>query len=145
MLWPLLGVTAGVFCGLAFAVLTVGVRKVVTGATSPEATVFFISCAGTIFLGPWSVQRLTLHGILATAPKDLLAMLAFGGFNLLAFFLFAKGLQLITVVRANIVNNGLATAFSVLAGVLVFAEPASRELILGMVLLLIGIVMIEYH
>ena len=52
MLWPLLGVAAGVFCGLAFAVLTVGVRRVVTGATSPEATVFFISCAGTILLGP---------------------------------------------------------------------------------------------
>ncbi len=145
MLWPLLGVAAGVFCGLAFAVLTVGVRKMVTGATSPEATVFFISCAGTIFLGPWSVQRLALSGILATTAKDLLAMLAFGGFNLLAFFLFAKGLQLITVVRANIVNNGLATAFSVLAGILVFAEPASRELILGMMLLLTGIVMIEYH
>ena len=72
-------------------------------------------------------------------------MLAFGGFNLLAFFLLAKGLQLVTVVRANIVNNGLATAFSVLAGILVFAEPASREVILGMMLLLTGIVMIEYH
>ena len=71
-------------------------------------------------------------------------MLAFGGFNLAAFFLFAKGLQLITVVRANIINNGLATAFSVLAGVLIFAEPASGALILGMVLLLIGIVMIGY-
>ena len=31
MLWPVLGVGAGVFCGLAFAVLTVGVRKAVTG------------------------------------------------------------------------------------------------------------------
>jgi len=144
VLWPLLGVAAGVFCGLAFAVLTVGVRKAVTGATSPEATVFFISCAGTVFLGPWSAQRLTLDGILATAPRDLLAMLAFGGFNLAAFFLFAKGLQLITVVRANIINNGLATAFSVLAGILIFAEPASGALILGMILLLIGIIMIEH-
>ena len=93
MLWPLLGVAAGIFCGLAFAVLTVGVRKLVTGATSPEATVFFISCAGTVCLGPWTVQRLSLDAILATPAGDWLAMLAFGGFNLLAFFLFAKGLR----------------------------------------------------
>jgi drug/metabolite transporter (DMT)-like permease len=145
LLWPLLGVGGCVFCGLAFALFTVGVRKLVTGEVSPEATVFFISCAGIVFLGPWSMQRLSLNGILATPSTDMLTMLAFGGFNMLAFFLFTKGLQLITVVRANIINNGLATAFSVLAGIIVFTEPASRELILGMVLLLIGIVMIEYN
>ena len=52
-------------------------------------------------------------------------MLAFGGFNLVSFFLFVKGLQLVAVVRANIINNGLTTAFSVLAGIVVFAEPAT--------------------
>lgn len=141
--WIMLGVAAACFAGVAFALLTVGMRKTVTEDTSPEAIVFFINCMGILFLGPWAVSRLGFDGMLATSPRDLAVMLATGVCNLLAFLLIAKALQLTTVVRVNVVNNAMATALTVFAGITIFAEPCSRELIIAIALILTGIVLIS--
>jgi len=143
LLMVLLGVGAACFAGVAFAILTVGMRKTATENTAPESIVFFINLMGILFLGPWAAARLGLPGMLATAPRDLIVMLAVGLCNLLAFLLIAKALQLTGVVRVNVVNNALTTALTVLAGIVMFAEPANRELILGIVLTLVGIVLIS--
>ncbi len=139
----LLGVGGACFAGVAFAILTVGMRKTATENTSPEAIVFFINLMGILFLGPWAAARLGLRGMLATSPRDLIVMLAVGLCNLLAFLLIAKALQLTGVVRVNVINNALTTALTVLAGIVIFAEPAKRELIVGIVLTLAGIVLIS--
>ena len=117
MLMVLLGVGAACFAGVAFAILTVGMRKTATENTSPEAIVFFINVMGILFLGPWAAAQLGLRGMLATSPADLIVMLAIGVCNLLAFLLMAKALQLTGVVRVNVINNALTTALTVLAGI----------------------------
>ena len=71
-------------------------------------------------------------------------MLAVGVCNLLAFLLIAKALQWTSVVRVNVVNNALTTVLTVLAGIALFAEPANRELMIGILLTLVGIVLISY-
>lgn len=91
--WIMLGVAAACFSGVAFAILTVGMRKTATEDTSPEAIVFFINCMGILFLGPWALWRLGLDGMMATSPRDLAVMLATGVCNLLAFLLIAKQLH----------------------------------------------------
>ncbi len=139
----LLGVGAACFAGVAFAILTVGMRKTATEETAPEAIVFFINAMGIVFLGPWAVARLGLDGVMATTPRDLVVMLATGVCNLLAFLLIAKALQKTTVVRVNVINNALTTALTVLAGIVIFAEPSNRELIIGILLTLVGIVLIS--
>jgi drug/metabolite transporter, DME family len=143
LLMVLLGVGAACFAGVAFAILTVGMRKTATENTAPEAIVFFINVMGILFLGPWAAARLGLPGMLATSPRDLIVMLAVGLCNLLAFLLIAKALQLTGVVRVNVINNALTTALTVLAGIVIFAEPANRELIIGIVLTLLGIALIS--
>jgi drug/metabolite transporter (DMT)-like permease len=140
----LLGVGAACFSGVAFAILTVGMRKTATENTAPEAIVFFINVMGIAFLGPWALARLGLDGVLATDPRDLAVMLATGACNLLAFLLVAKALQLTTVVRVNVINNALTTALTVAAGIAIFAEPSNRELVLGILLTLVGVVLISY-
>ena len=52
LLLVLLGVAGACFAGVAFAILTVGMRKTATENTSPEAIVFFINVMGILFLGP---------------------------------------------------------------------------------------------
>jgi len=140
--WTMAGIGATCFSGLAFAILTVGMRKTATEETSPEAIVFFINCMGILFLGPWALARLGLGGIMATSARDLGIMLMIGMCNLLAFFLIAKALQLTSVVRVNVINNAVTTALTVLVGIMVFAEPANSSLIVGIVLTCIGIVLI---
>ena len=139
-----LGVGAACFAGLAFAVLTVGMRKTATADTAPAAIVFFINVMGILFLGPWAVARLGLAGIAATSPRDLAVMLATGACNLVAFLLVAKSLQLTTVVRVNVINNALTTVLTVAAGIAIFAEPSNRELVMGILLTVVGILLISY-
>ena len=72
-------------------------------------------------------------------------MLAAGAFNLIAFFLVTKSLQMITVVRLNVLNNGLSTALTAVAGTLLLAEPWNGTLSLGMFLAIVGILMISFE
>ena len=141
----LLGVAAAGLSGVAFAILTVGVRKTVTGNTSPEAVVFLMSVMGILALGPWSVYLLGVNTLVATPPRDLGVMLAAGALNLVAFFLVTKSLQMITVVRLNVLNNGLSTALTAVAGTLLLAEPWNGMLSLGMFLAIVGILMISFE
>ena len=64
----LLGVGGACFSGVAFAILTVGMRKTATENTSPEAIVFFINLMGILFLGPWAAARLGLAGCWPLRP-----------------------------------------------------------------------------
>ena len=139
----MLGITAACFAGVAFSILTVGVRKTVTEETTPEAIVFYINAMGIVFLGPWAVMRLGLDGVMATSVRDLGVMLAVGMFNLFGFLLLTKGLQLTAVVRVNLITNALTTALTVLAGIVIFAEPTNRQLVAGIILTLIGMVLIS--
>jgi len=139
----MLGVAAACFAGVAFSILTVGVRKTVTEETAPAAVVFYINAMGIVFLGPWAVMRLGLDGIMATSARDLGVMLAVGMFNLFGFLLVTKGLQLTAVVRVNLITNAVTTALTVLAGIIIFAEPTNRQLVAGIILALIGMVLIS--
>jgi drug/metabolite transporter (DMT)-like permease len=140
----LLGIAAGLLAGLAFAVLTVGIRKTVTGNTSPQAVVFLINLAGVVFLGPWCVFQQGIHTLAQTAPRDLAMMLGAGIFNLLAFLLVTKSLQVISVVRFNVINNGLTAALTAIAGIALLSEPWNRTLLIGILLCMAGIVAISF-
>ena len=139
----MMGIAAACLAGIAFAILTVGVRKMATEDTAPEAIVFFINAMGVVFLGPWALLRLGLDGVMATSPRDYGVMLATGVFNLLGFLLVTKALQLTAVVRVNLINSALTTALTVLAGIVIFAEPANSQLVVGILLTLVGMVLIS--
>ena len=139
----LLGIAAGAMAGLAFAVLTVGIRKMVTGNTSPQAIVFLINLMGVVALGPWSAYQLGVGTLLQTAPRDLAAMLAAGVLNLIAFLLVTKSLQMISVVRFNVLNNGLTAALTAMIGIVLLSEPWNGALLLGIFLSIVGIVAIS--
>jgi drug/metabolite transporter, DME family len=141
----LLGVAAAALSGVAFAILTVGVRKTVTGTTLPETVVFIMNVMGVVALGPWSAYQVGFSTLMQTSPRDFAVMLAAGTLNLVAFFLVTKSLQMITVVRLNVLNNGLSTALTAVAGALLLAEPWNRMLSFGMFLGIVGILMISFE
>ena len=65
-------------------------------------------------------------------------MLASGVFNLLGFLLITKGLQLTTLVHANVLNAS-QVALAAVAGILFFHEPNNAWLVTGIVLTIVGI------
>ena len=70
-------------------------------------------------------------------------MLAAGVFNLIAFLLVTKSLQTISVVRFNVLNNGLTTVLTVAIGIAIFAEAWNTPVLLGILLSLAGILVIS--
>lgn len=160
----LLGIAAAGLAGISFAILAIGVRKTVTGDTLPVTIVFLINIMGVIVLGPWSVwyvgydrllatplQDATLwsccqvgvHQLMETSLRDLSFMLGAGAFNLIAFFLVTKSLQMITVVRLNVMNNGLSTAITAVGSAVLLGEKWNSMCSWGMLLGLIGILIIS--
>jgi drug/metabolite transporter (DMT)-like permease len=137
------GIAAAALAGVSFALLTVGVRKTVTSKASPEAVVFLISTMGVVAMGPWCVYRTGLHALLQTPARDFGVMLAAGTMNLMAFLLVTKSLQLISVVRFNVLNNGLTTAMSAAIGVAIFHEPWNAPILFAMLLAMVGILTIS--
>jgi drug/metabolite transporter, DME family len=69
-------------------------------------------------------------------------MYASGAFNLIGFLAITKGLQLTTVVHANVLNAS-QVALASLAGILWFEEPITAWLAGGVGLTIAGIALVD--
>jgi len=70
-------------------------------------------------------------------------MLAAGAMILVGFLLVTKSLQMITVVRVNVLNNGLVMALTVVAGIALFAESWNQDIVFGIILSIVGSALIS--
>ncbi|MGA2796488.1 MAG: DMT family transporter [Thermoguttaceae bacterium] len=134
-------VVAGV-AGAAFALLSIAIRHTMNADTQQSTLMFIITGIGVITLGPISIHRQGLDGLLSTTGEQLAWMVAAGFFNLLGFIGFTKGLHLTTVVRANVLSAS-QVAMAAVAGILVFQESPNLWLLLGVALTLSGIFLID--
>jgi drug/metabolite transporter (DMT)-like permease len=136
-----LGIGAGCLAGAAYALLTIAVRTTASKRLPISTIVFIITGMGVLSLGSLSVCRLGADRLLDTSPAQLAWALAAGAFNLLAFLAITKGLQLTTVVRANVLNTS-QIAIGAVAGTLWFGESWNAWLLLGVCLTIVGVVLI---
>ena len=140
-----LGVGASCLAGAIYAMMTVTIRRAVTGTTNPTSIVFIITFIGVISLGPISVYLDYLEKIppLLDTPFEQFCWIgAAGVFNLIGFLAITKGLELTTVVHANVLNAS-QVAMAAVAGIFWFGEPKSPWLILGVAATIFGIVLID--
>ena len=137
-----LGVGASCLAGAIYAVLMVTIRRAVTGTTRPTSIIFIITFIGVISLGPVSVCLEGIPALLATPVEQFRWMGAAGMFNLIGFLAITKGLELTTVVHANVLNAS-QVAMAAVAGIFWFSEHSSPWLILGVAATIAGIVLID--
>jgi len=137
-LWGMLGLAAACLAGGVYAMLTVVIRRTVTGSTPVSVVVLTITAMGVLVLGPLSLVRLGSQQILETPPEQFAWMAAAGLCNLIAFLAITKGLELTTVVHANVLNAS-QVAMAAVAGILLFSESPTFWLRLGVVLTIVGI------
>jgi len=139
-LWAALAVGASALAGTTYAGLAVVIRKTTTNGVAPLIVILTVTGMGVLSMGVLSATRLGLDGMAETSSRDLGWMLASGVFNLIAFMAITKGLQLTTVVHANVINAS-QTALCVVAGFLFFGEHASSLLVTGIALTIVGMVL----
>ena len=138
----ILAVLAAVTAGIVYACLAIVIRRSVTGSTSPAVVVFMITFLGVLTLGPWSLYQNGLEMIAAIPIRDHAIMIVTGALNLIGFIAVAKGLEMTTVAHANVLSAS-QVAMGVVAGMVLFAEPAGPWLILGVCLTIAGIIIIR--
>jgi len=138
----LLGIGAACLGGSMFATLGAAIRYA-AGARVPVAVnVVIVTGIGVIALGAISLARLGFEGMRSTEPEALLWMIASGVFNLLGFALIIKGLQLTTLVHANVLNAS-QVALGAAAGILLFHESHNPWLLTGIALTVMGITIFD--
>jgi drug/metabolite transporter (DMT)-like permease len=96
----------------------------------------------TLSLGPLSLWRLGGPALLATPPRQLSMMLLSGVLNLVGFFCLSRGLQLASVVQANVLNAS-QVAMAAMAGFVIFGERPGIAAIYGILLTIVGMVLVE--
>lgn len=141
-LWIALGIGAACVSGLCYACLSTGIRRVVSSSVPPVWIVFVTTSVGLVAMGSVSIYRLGITEMLATPPDDFGFMLAAGVFNLLAYLALARGLQLTALLRVNVINASQVAMCGV-AGFLLFDEPPSWYLVLGVAMTILGMTFIE--
>jgi len=140
--WSGVAIAAVCLVGTVFGLLTIVIRRASLANVPIELILVTITGMGVVCLAPLCLARLGVKGLLATPPDVFGLMLLAGLLNLLSFLAIIKGLELTTVVYANIINSS-QVAIAALAGVVVFGEPASSWLIFGMFATVLGIVLIN--
>lgn len=135
----ILAVAGACLGGAMFALLSTTIRFVATARVPVTSIVFVITGMGVLSMSTLSLWRLGPEQLLATTPEQLAWMIAAGTCNLIAFLAITKGLQLTTVVHANVLN-ATQVAMGALAGIMLFDESLSLWATLGICLMIVGIV-----
>lgn len=139
--WVALAVAASCLAGMSYGVLNIAIRRALTAGVPWTAVGFLIPAMGAISLAPLCLGRFGLSGLLATSPPDFLLMVFCGTLNLLAYLAIIKGLELTSVVRANVLSAS-QVAMAAVAGLLFFREAASPVLVAGVAMTIAGMVLI---
>ena len=137
----LLGVGAGCLAGVMFAALSTTIRFSATARVPVSTIVFVTTLMGVLSLGSLSIWRLGPGGLMDTRPDQWIWMLAAGACNLVAFLAITKGLQLTTVVHANVLNAS-QVAMGAIAGVRLFNESWNVWLLAGVLLTIVGVILV---
>ncbi|MCL4203092.1 MAG: hypothetical protein KJ000_11380 [Pirellulaceae bacterium] len=138
----LLGLGAACLAGAVFAGLGAAIRHTAKSKVPVAVTVVIVTGVGVVSLGIVSALRLGSEGMLATEPQTLAWMIASGVFNLVGFALIIKGLQLTTLVHANVLNAS-QVALGAAAGILLFQEAHNLWLLSGIVATVVGIAIFD--
>lgn len=137
-----LAVGAACSAGAVYALLSTFIRRAVTQTTMPTTIALLVPLTAVISVGPISVYRLGVSGMLDTSLEQYLLMTAAGICNTIGFLALIHGLKRISVVHANVVNAS-QVAMAAVAGIVIFHESPNFWIVTGIALTVLGIVWID--
>lgn len=138
----LMAVAASACAGVTYALLSIAIRGAAITQTPSASLMLIVTGVGTLSLGLLSLERLGPAAMLTTPPAQFAWMGTAGLANLLGLMAITRGLQLTTVVHANMLNAS-QVAMAAVGGVLLFGESFSGWLLSGTALMIAGIILIN--
>ncbi|TWU40811.1 DMT family transporter [Novipirellula artificiosorum] len=140
-----LPVWGGVLCaagsGLSYAFFGVVLRQTLNGGISAPATMLVSGVVGAISL--WSTTFLRIEfASLGDITSNQWVFLVLGGvFNFSAFVALSVALKALPVVAVNLINAS-QVAMAATAGVILFSEPVTLPLLVGIALTFAGLMVL---
>jgi DME family drug/metabolite transporter len=134
--------SAACLSGVAYAVLNVTIRRLVTGSMPMPIVLSTVSSVGVVSLGLAAIARTGWEPLAATDVTDLGVMFIAGTFNAVGFFTLTKALQLVSIVQVNAVSAS-QSALAAVAGVAIFGESMTATLVIGVTLTIIGLTLVD--
>lgn len=131
-----------IVAGLCFGFLTIAIRHAMNRSVPKPVVMTTITAAGFFLLVPAALYRDGLALITTTTGTEWAWMLGAGLFNLVAFYCLNKGLQLTRAVHANITTSS-QIAMAALLGLILFHEPFTAWLAIGVLLTVAGVLLID--
>lgn len=136
------GVLTPVIAGFGYAILSVGVRNGVSSNVSVFMSLSVVCGVGMVVLGPICLVTAGFRELLATNSYQLAVMLIAGIWNAVAFLSLTLSLRHTSVLYVNSLNAS-QNAMAAVAGVLIFQEPLTVYLIVGVILTALGLAMMS--
>lgn len=130
--------------GLAYALFGTVMRQALTGGLSAPLTMFISGSVGTLSLWTITFLRIGLEPLSAVATNEWGMMAAAGMFNFTAFVALAVALKALPVVAVNLINAS-QVAMAAVAGIVLFSEPITASLLIGIALTFVGLAILAGH
>ncbi|MEL6109452.1 MAG: DMT family transporter [Planctomycetota bacterium] len=127
--------------GFSYSFFGVTARQLLQNGVRASTTMFVSGSVGFIVLWSYSLLGLSAEAFEATTSRAWLFMSLAGVLNFAAFIGITVSLRLLPVVAVNLINAS-QVAMAAVAGVLIFDEPLTTSLILGILLTLSGLILL---
>jgi len=136
-----LAILSSCVTGVCFGLMSIAVRHAMNRNVDKPIVMVIITGVGFFLLVPAALYQEGTELVTETTTVQWSWMISAGIFNLAAFFFLNKGLELTRVIPANITTTSQIAMAAVL-GLLMFHEPLSTPLIIGVMLTIIGVLLI---
>jgi drug/metabolite transporter, DME family len=138
------GAACAAASGAAYALFGTVMRQTMNNGVSAPLAMFTSGFIGSIALSAYTMTRMTLDDLAGISEQEWVMMSTAGAFNLIAFVALSLALKSLPVVAVNLINAS-QVAMAAVAGVLLFAEPVTSSLIIGLALTILGLVILGYR
>jgi drug/metabolite transporter (DMT)-like permease len=140
----LLGLLANLFSGISYGALGVGLRYCLRGGLPTPVVIGTSTGVGLAVLGAIGLFRIGAIGLAEIDGRQWTAMIIAGTLNAIAFVMLTHALKRLGVTVVNLLNATQA-ALAAVAGVLLFAEPLTVPLIIGVGLTGLGLAILSWR
>lgn len=134
-------VLGSALAGMTYATLTVAIRRNVTHDAPIATVLLLVTGMGVITVGPISWANVGWEGWRSLPAEAWAWLLTAGLVNFAGFISLTVGLRMTPVVHANVLGAA-QVAIAAMAGLLIFREPLTITLIVGVALTICGILLI---
>ncbi|MDV6034376.1 MAG: DMT family transporter [Phycisphaera sp. RhM] len=127
--------------GLAYAFFGVTMRQTLQTGIPARNLMLISGVTGSVALWAFCFATLGPAAILSTSPSQWTLMVTAGCLNFSAFVAITTALRLLPVVAVNLINAS-QVAMAGVAGVILFDEPITTRLAVGIALTFVGLIIL---